>query len=137
MPELLSHLLSGGLAGTIVALAIYLGPKLIELVKAHSQNATEVAVTTAREETARRRIEAKEAARTDGVLERLHGDCREELDAMRLTVDDCQRKHAESEARATAMEAVVAELRGVVSWMRRELAELRRDSQRPEQEPAE
>jgi hypothetical protein len=66
-----------------------------------------------------------------------HRECREEVAELRTTIADCQRKHAETDARAAATETMLADLRGVVVWMQTQIEQLRRDSQRATQEPAE
>lgn len=130
----------GGIGALLLVLAYVVAPEAIRAWRARNHGAAEVAMRADRETTARHRIDAEgHALAAELVRERAdeHRACREEVAELRVTITDCQRKHAESDARATALEAIVADLRGAVSWMQTQIETLRRDSQRPSEGAAE
>lgn len=118
----------GGGSGIAAVLYVAL-PKLADVVRARGKREADGTALAA--ELVRERADE-------------HRECREEVAQLREQVSDLRvsvvasdAKHVACEVRANTLESVVAELRGGMAWMQRQIEDLRRDSNRPTQEPAE
>lgn len=122
----------------LVALAVAAAPKIFELARTWLTRRADVQIAEVKADAERADREASQRIETLTVGERVlrdradeHRETRQEVAALRIelgaareAIDDCQRKHATSEAHARVLQDQIADQRDVIGWMRHQIERL-------------